>query len=64
MKDVATIRGEITDVCQRVGATIDDPALTALTAYVQRETMNARQSAVDTIADAFHLNERGRNNGH
>lgn len=59
MKDAATIRGEITDVCQHVGVTIDDPALTALTAYVQRETMNARQSVVDAIADAFHLNEKG-----
>lgn len=59
MKNAATIRGEITDVCQRVGATIDDPALTALTAYVQRETMNARQSVVDAIADALHLNKKG-----
>ena len=59
MKDAATIRGEITDVCQRVGATIDDPALTALTVYVQREIMNARQSVVYAIADAFHLNEKG-----
>ena len=59
MKDAATIRGEITDVCQRVGATIDDPALTALTAYVQRETMNERQSVVDAIADAFHLIGKG-----
>lgn len=59
MKDAATIRREITDVCQRVGATIDEPALTALTAYVQREIMNARQSVIYAIANAFHLNDKG-----
>lgn len=59
MKDVETIRGEIIDVLARVGATIDDPALIVLTAYVQRETMNAKQSVVDAITDAFHLKGKG-----
>lgn len=57
MKSMDLIRGEIEALCQRHRTTISETLLTALTAYVTHEIVDARQDVFNMVADQ--LNKRG-----